>query len=124
MVNVRLRSRDIDACHNGVARQYFRGSVTLAPARDSWVVIKFSIRKTHGPTPHRFKSECPKQPDGDHTPPEPQNCQGYVPCLPPGPDVDCKAVGATAPRYVDGPVSVTGDDPYDLDRDRNGWGCE
>jgi RTX calcium-binding nonapeptide repeat (4 copies) len=43
------------------------------------------------------------------------DCQGYSPCLPPGPDVDCKGGGGDGPRYVQGPVKVTGSDPYGLD---------
>jgi Ca2+-binding RTX toxin-like protein len=49
---------------------------------------------------------------------------GYSPCIPPGPDVDCKGGGGDGPRYVQGPVSVTGSDPYGLDTDNDGVGCE
>ena len=35
-----------------------------------------------------------------------------------------RAVGGDGPPYVEGPVSVTGSDPYDLDSDGNGVGCE
>ena len=48
---------------------------------------------------------------------------GYDPCIPPGPDVDCAGGGGDGPRYIDGPVYVTGSDPYGLDRDRDGVGC-
>lgn len=41
----------------------------------------------------------------------------------PGPDVDCKGGSGDGPRYV-GVVEVTGADPYDLDRDGDGIGCE
>ena len=51
------------------------------------------------------------------------NCQGYDPCLEPGPDVDCAGGSGNGPRYV-GRVIVTGSDPYDLDRDGDGIGCE
>jgi hypothetical protein len=57
-------------------------------------------------------------------PSPPTDCQGYSPCLPPGPDVDCRGGSGDGPRYVDGPVYVRGDDPYGLDRDGNGVGCE
>ena len=30
----------------------------------------------------------------------------------------------SGPRYVDGPVSVSGSAPYGLDSDGNGVGCE
>jgi resuscitation-promoting factor RpfB len=45
------------------------------------------------------------------------NCTpSYSPCLPPASDYDCSD--------VDGPVQVTGSDPYRLDRDGDGVGCE
>ena len=48
---------------------------------------------------------------------------GYSPCIPPGPDVDCAGGGGDGPRFVQGPVRVTGSDPYHLDGDHNGVGC-
>jgi len=41
----------------------------------------------------------------------------------PGPDVDCAGGSGDGPRYV-GAVKVTGPDPYGLDRDGDGIGCE
>lgn len=55
--------------------------------------------------------------------PEAQDCQGYSPCIPPGPDVDCAGGSGDGPRYT-GPVTVTGSDPYGLDADGDGYGCE
>lgn len=49
---------------------------------------------------------------------------GYSPCIPPGSDVDCAGGSGNGPRYVAGPVRVTGSDPYDLDADHDGFGCE
>ena len=49
---------------------------------------------------------------------------GYDPCIPKGPDVDCAGGSGDGPRYVEGPVYVTGSDPYKLDRDHDGVGCE
>lgn len=54
---------------------------------------------------------------GDCTP-------GYSPCIPPGSDVDCAGGSGDGPRYVSGPVQVTGSDPYGLDADNDGVGCE
>jgi len=56
-----------------------------------------------------------------------QSCTpGYSPCIPPGSDVDCAGGSGNGPRYVDGPVSVDpgSSDPYDLDSDNDGTGCE
>jgi hypothetical protein len=53
-----------------------------------------------------------------------QDCQGYDPCIIPGPDVDCESGSGDGPRYVDGPVYVSGSDPYGLDSNHDGVGCE
>ena len=57
-------------------------------------------------------------------PPPPRDCQDYIPVSPPGRDVDCAGGSGNGPRYVEGPVSVSGSDPYDLDSDGDGVGCE
>jgi hypothetical protein len=49
---------------------------------------------------------------------------GYSPCIAPGADVDCAGGSGDGPRYVQGPVKVSGSDPYDLDRDGDGVACE
>jgi hypothetical protein len=123
VVSVRLRARDRDACSGRVVSQRFRGQWTLAPRRDSWAMVRVRMRKTSGARVRLSKSECPA-PAPKPSPPPPTDCQGYSPCLPPGPDVDCRGGGGDGPRYVDGPVYVTGSDPYGLDTDGDGVGCE
>jgi hypothetical protein len=44
---------------------------------------------------------------------------GYRPCLPVRADLDCDQIADMLK-----PVRVTGSDPYGLDRDRDGLGCE
>jgi hypothetical protein len=44
---------------------------------------------------------------------------GYRPCLPVRADLDCDQIAARLK-----PIRVTGDDPYGLDADRDGVGCE
>lgn len=58
--------------------------------------------------------------------PEPvSNCtSGYSPCLPPASDYDCAGGSGDGPKYVNGTVQVTGSDPYGLDSDNDGVGCE
>jgi hypothetical protein len=57
--------------------------------------------------------------------PAPTNCtQGYSPCLPPASDYDCAGGSGDGPEYVYGTVQVTGSDPYGLDSDNDGLGCE
>lgn len=45
-------------------------------------------------------------------------------CVPVASDVDCAGGRGNGPAYVRGPVYVVGADIYDLDRDRDGVGCE
>lgn len=45
-------------------------------------------------------------------------------CVPIDSDVDCAGGSGNGPSYVDGPVTVTGSDIYDLDSDGDGEGCE
>lgn len=124
VVTIRLRSRDRDACSGRVVRQYFRGRWILAPRRGSWVGVRVHLRKTRGGQVRLSKSECPAPEPAPPAPSPPTDCQGYSPCLPPGSDVDCAGGSGDGPRYVDGPVSVTGSDPYGLDSDGDGVACE
>lgn len=48
---------------------------------------------------------------------------GYSPCLSPAPDYDCAGGSGDGPKYT-GRVTVTGSDPYGLDADGDGVGCE
>ncbi len=53
------------------------------------------------------------------------NCTaGYSPCLPPASDYDCAGGSGDGPKYAQGPVTVSGSDPYGLDTDGDGVACE
>lgn len=61
----------------------------------------------------------------DPEPPSPSNCTaGYSPCLPPASDYDCGGGSGNGPEYVYQVVTVTGSDPYELDNDGDGFGCD
>jgi hypothetical protein len=46
-------------------------------------------------------------------------------CLDPAADdYDCAGGSGNGPEYVDGPIRVRPPDPFDLDREGDGWGCE
>jgi len=68
------------------------------------------------PPPPQVQPVVPQQQAGDCTP-------GYDPCLPPASDYDCAGGSGNGPEYT-GRVRVTGSDPYDLDRDGDGVGCD
>jgi hypothetical protein len=56
-----------------------------------------------------------------------QNCDSSYPdvCLDPTvADYDCAGGSGNGPEYVEGPIRVRPPDPFDLDRDGDGWGCE
>jgi PASTA domain len=56
-----------------------------------------------------------------------QNCDPSYPdmCLDPAvEDYDCTGGQAIGPEYVEGPIRVRPPDPFDLDREGDGWGCE
>jgi hypothetical protein len=58
---------------------------------------------------------------------EPKNCDPAYPevCLHDGiGDYDCAGGSGNGPNYVDGPVKVLAPDPFGLDRDGDGIGCQ
>lgn len=77
-----------------------------------------------GPDPYETLPSTPPPGDGGEGAGGGDDCQGYDPCITTGSDVDCSGGSGNGPRYVEGPVSVTGDDPYGLDSDGNGVGCQ
>jgi hypothetical protein len=128
-VTLRLLSRDRDVCSHKTVRQRFYGNVILAPHRDSWLIIKFQIRKTGGATPRLSKSDCPVEhgggggggggDDGDEggggggcDPSYPDVCIAPYP-----PDLDCYDI-----PYQD--FRVIGNDPHGFDGNDDGVGCE
>lgn len=129
VVVISLRTRDRDACSGREVVQRFRGSWNLAPRGDGWVAIRAHIHKVGGGHVRLSKAECaPVRPPTQALPPvapePPMDCQGYSPCITPGSDVDCDGGSGNGPRYIQGPVSVSGPDPYGLDSDGDGVACE
>ena len=58
-------------------------------------------------------------------PPQPRCDPNYSGCVPVASDVDCAGGSGDGPKYVEGPVSVIGEDIYGLDDDDNdGTACE
>ena len=106
VVSVRLRSRDRDACSGATVRQRFAGNLIVAPRGDSWIIVKFQMRKTGGGTPRLSKSECPA-PDrggggGGGGGVGSRECDpNYSGCLDPNAsDYDCAGGSGDGPKYT------------------------
>jgi PASTA domain len=73
-----------------------------------------------------------KAPPPTTAPPPPpttpsRSCDPSYPdvCLDPNAvDYDCAGGSGDGPKYVEGPIRVRPPDPFDLDSDGDGWGCE
>jgi hypothetical protein len=62
---------------------------------------------------------APTAPSKKPSAPKPSCAPGYSPCLPITGDLDCGEISDSLK-----PISVTGTDPYGLDSDGDGLGCE
>jgi PASTA domain len=77
-------------------------------------------------------AKAPPPPPPTTAPPPPttspeRDCDPSYPdvCLDPdAADYDCAGGSGDGPEYVDGPLRVRPPDPFDLDREGDGWGCE
>lgn len=80
-------------------------------------------KRQHRPKHHHKKPKPPPPPP----PPPPPNCDPNYEgaCLDPNAsDYDCEGGSGDGPKYVSGPITVVGDDPFGLDRDGDGTACE
>lgn len=106
-VAIGLSATDRDACGDDV-RQTFEGTWMVESVAGHLRGIAFSVQKTGGATPVRDASACGTTPT---------NCDpSYVgACLDPtSSDYDCLGGEGDGPDYT-GPVTVVGDDHFDLD---------
>lgn len=98
-------------------------------------VISQSHRAGVGVLPHSritlVVAKAPPPPPSTAPPPPTttpsRNCDPSYPdvCLDPtAVDYDCAGGSGNGPKYVSGPIRVRAPDPFDLDRDGDGWGCE
>jgi len=119
-VTFELHTVDVDACDNET-RQTFQGRWMLARESGRWLGTSLSAQRLSGEAPVRDASEC-----GGPPPPSSDDCHPSYEgaCLDPNAsDYDCEDGEGDGPEYT-GPVTVVGEDEYDLDRDGNGEGCE
>jgi PASTA domain len=113
-VSVKYRSTDRYPAGTVVSQSRRTGAGVLPESR-----ITLVIAKSPPPPP----TTAPPPPT---TTPE-RNCDPSYPdaCLDPNAgDYDCAGGSGNGPRYVEGPIRVRPPDPFDLDREGDGWGCE
>jgi endonuclease YncB( thermonuclease family) len=79
--------------------------------------LDVALRSAAKPTCRKPVAPVPLVKKADKTSAPAKKCMsGYTPCLPIVADLDCGEIGH--------PVAVTGSDPYRLDRDGDGTGCD
>jgi hypothetical protein len=84
-------------------------------------------RTSSAPAPVTTKPAPPRTTAHAAPPPNPSNCDPAYPgvCLKDGiGDYDCAGGSGNGPNYVDGPITVRAPDPFGLDSDHDGVGCE
>ncbi len=97
-----------------VIAQSHRGGVGVLPdSRVTLVVAKAPPPTTAPPPPP------PTAPARDCDPSYPDVCLD-----PSAEDYDCAGGSGNGPEYVEGPIRVRPPDPFGLDADGDGWGCE
>jgi hypothetical protein len=123
-VSLTLVAADRDACTGDRVKQVFAGTWKLRQAGSTWEAEAIDFEKASGGTPTLDAAECGAPPPGSGPQSTEECTPGYSPCLTPASDYDCEGGGGDGPEYVTGPVQVSGSDPYGLDLDDNGVGCE
>jgi hypothetical protein len=132
IVGLDLSAIDLDACTGSQVKQEFSGTWTLRYSGGEWAAQDIDIEKVSGGTPALTATECAPEPapEPESTsapaiePPASDACTpGYSPCLPPASDYDCEGGSGDGPEYT-ALVQVSGSDPYGLDADGDGSGCE
>jgi hypothetical protein len=132
LVGMRLADAKAELADRGLRARVTYRSTASSPAG---TVLSQSRRTGAGVLPDsRITMVVAKAPPPPPTtaPPPPtttpaRNCDpSYLDvCLDPNAvDYDCAGGSGNGPRYVTGPIRVRPPDPFDLDREGDGWGCE
>jgi hypothetical protein len=112
---IRYRSTDQYPAGTVISQSPKAGALVLPDTTVSLVVAKT-------PPPPPPPSTAPPPPETT-----PAQCDPSYPdvCLDPAvEDYDCAGGSGDGPRYVEGPIRVLPPDPFDLDREGDGVGCE
>jgi len=117
----RWGARTKDALENRLHELVCAGSLDLRTAQHieatNWVA---AYRTYVGAPPNPLPAPTPSAPPPTRTTAPAGNCEpGYTPCLPRVYDLDCGEIDDSLK-----PIRVTGSDPYGLDADGDGYGCD
>jgi hypothetical protein len=101
----------------------FSAKAFVCTDSDGRVVTKLPVKKSRPATATAIEPPFgpPEPPTGPSAPPE--CAEGYSPCLPPAADYDCKYGNGDGPEYTGEVIILGGYDPYGLDADNDGIGC-
>lgn len=95
---------------------------------ETTIVLTVAVAPPPPPPPPPSRSNPPPAPPSTHpAPPPSNNCDPSYPtvCLRDGiGDYDCQGGSGNGPNYVPGPFKVLPPDPFGLDKDHDGIGCE
>lgn len=99
--------------------------VTIEPNKPTSIPEKVEVEKVAVPLKIEPKTLPLSKPKPLAEPKPVNSCHpGYSGCLKMNAgDYDCAGGSGNGPNYT-GPVEVYGSDPFDLDRDNDGWGCD
>lgn len=121
----RWGARTKDVLENKLHELVCSGALRLVRAQHmeatNWIAAykKYVDTTAPAPAPQPAPQPSPK-PRPTRPAPVSGNCEpGYSPCLPVTSDLNCSDLSAAQT-----PVRVTGSDPYGLDADGDGYGCE
>jgi PASTA domain len=104
--------------------------ISQSPKAGAEVLLDTTITLVVAKTPPAPPLPPPPPPPPTAPPPPtttPAQCDPSYPdvCLDPAvEDYDCAGGSGNGPGYVEGPIRVRPPDPFDLDREGDGWGCE
>jgi hypothetical protein len=117
-IKARIRYRSTDQYPAGTVISQSPKAGALVPPDTT---VSLVVAKTPPPPPP--PSTAPPPPETTSAP----NCDPSYPdvCLDPAvEDYDCANGSGNGPEYVEGPIRVRPPDPFDLDREGDGVGCE
>jgi hypothetical protein len=119
--NARLRKKASAANVAGLTRSLEKSRRQLASTRQELASTRSQLADAKAELAQASNTDSsPVASDGGGG-----NCtSGYSPCLSPATDYDCAGGTGDGPKYAQGPIQVTGSDPYDLDSDGDGVACE